>query len=250
MNNITRNNTYRNISNNSKNLSNSQESSSEYKLITVKADMNYNKTNSNASSSEVRDKTHRRRMTLRYSNLTSTKPSTTNKPTTTILTTSKPIEVTFQPLVSSPLGDIMKQEIQPIETIVTTVKQEKLIDQLESSYRIDPASLENIQLPEVKRFYRSSAEKQDKEMTVINNEKVQIVRPTPMARLVGQYATPLAVITKLDEAVLGRQNSERSQSHRTRADDQAISTQQSIRRKKGIVAIVTPQRHTSPIEKT
>lgn len=241
----TRNNTQRNLSNNSKNLSTTQETSSEHKLITVRANNNNNKTNANASSSEVRDKTHRRRMTLRYSNST-TKLTTTGKP---ILTTSKPEQViTTRPdVVSSPLANLMMQEIQPTDYIKTTVKQEKLIDQLEGSYSIDPASLKDIELPEVKRFYRSSAEKVDKEMTVINNEKVQIIRPTPMARLVGQYATPSAVIAKLDEAILGRQNNE--ERSRTSVEDQAVARPQSIRRKKD-VTIVTPQRRTIPIEKT
>lgn len=231
----------------------SQETSTELKHVSSKA--NTNKT-SNDSSFEVRDRTQRRRLTLRYASTTKATPkltttsttTTTSKPRKTEKTTAKIIEQTNRPVVSSPLVEIIKQEIQPIEDI-QQIKQEKLIDQLETSYRIDPASLENIKLPEVKRFYRSSAEKVDKEMTVINNEKVQIIRPTPMAKLVGQYATPLAVIEKLDEAILGKQNNKET-TQILNSQAQIASRSESIRRKKEAVAIVTPERRSSPIEKT
>lgn len=174
--------------------------------------------NSNASSSETRDKKHRRRMTLSRFSSTTSKPTTTTSYTTTTTTTtstSRPVEVTTSSV------EIIQQEIQPTENI----RQESLKDLLEAEIKVDfPQNL-----PEVKRFYRSSAEKlhDNKEMAIVNNEKVQIVRPTPVARLVGQYATPVVTIAKLDEAVLGR-----------------------TRSKKEAFTIVTPQRYTRSIEKT
>lgn len=201
---------------------------SEFKLVTVNADMNFNRTNkssnsaentSKLSSSENMDRKHRRRMTLRNSN------TPTNKTTLqqTNITTSKPIEVTTSSV------DIFKQEIQPNhQQNISEVKQEKLVDQVENSGRIDATILkEAVNSPPVKRFYRSSAEresnKDEKEMTIVNNEKVQIIRPTSMSRLVGEYPTPTATIAKLDEAVLG--------------------SPYKARFKKEIVSIVTPQRH-------
>lgn len=200
-----RTNAQRNLSTDSK----SQETTeSDYKLITLNADIKINSTsaeNSNASSSEIKDRKHRRRMTLRFSSTTA-KP-TSNTPFAPTITTSRPVEVTTPPV-----------------EIINEPKQESLKDLLETEIKVDfPQNL-----PEVKRFYRSSAEKfhEDKEMAVVNNVKVQIIRPTPVAKLVGQYATQGATIEKLDEAVLGKT--------RTKKD----------------VTIVTSQRYTNPIEKT
>ncbi|CAK1593681.1 unnamed protein product [Parnassius mnemosyne] len=174
----------------------------EFKLVTVNADLNFTNTNSTSarnssnSSLESSERKHRRRMTLRFS------PTTQQAtfPTTTLKSESE--LTTF----SSSLVEIMKQEMQPMENITTEVKQEKLTDQLD---KIDETNLKQSEnSPPVKRFYRSSAEinKDEKVIEVINNEKVQIVRPTSSAKLVGDYPTPTAAIAKLDEAILGRSN--------------------------------------------
>lgn len=163
------------------------------KLITLNAEINFAENNSTENDS--REKKHRRRMTLKTNN-SSTKGTTTS--------TAKPVAI-------SPLIEAMKQEIQPIE-INNLQRQEKLTDQIEN---LNPNAAN---LAPVRRFYRSSAEKvEEKEMAVVNNEKVQIVRPTAQSRLVGHYPTPSAAIAKLDEAVLGK-----------------------VRTKKHTVTIVTP----------
>lgn len=196
---------------------NSQESSSEYRLITVNAGMNVDKNQRPKSedrtktSAESSERKHRRRMTLKNT------PTSTSTTTTTTTTTPKPTE--------APIVEIIKQEIQPIESYTAAyAQQQRLTDELDSSFQVDSAFLrEAANAPPVKRFYRSSAEKDSKEVTFINNEKVQIVRPTSMAKLVGDYQTPTAAIAKLDEAILGRTYSSRV--------------------KKSAVTIVTPQNH-------
>lgn len=65
-------------------------------------------------------------------------------------------------------------------------KEEKLTDQIESETLLKEAEA----AAPVRRFYRSSAEK---EIEIINNQKVQIVRPTHIRSM-----------SKLDEAVLGK----------------------------------------------
>lgn len=186
-----------------------EQSSSEFRLITVGADINFNNSSEVSSAEKTRtssaERKHRRRMTQK---ITSTTTSTT-----TTTTTSKP-------LTSTPSVEIVKQEIQPIEHFTAPeVKQETLTDQLDPPHKYASFLVEALKSPPVKRFYRSSAEKDSKEMTIVNNEKVQIVRPTSMARLVGQYQSPVATIAKLDEAVLG------------------------TRTKKSAVTIVTPEIH-------
>ncbi|XP_013186050.2 uncharacterized protein LOC106131484 isoform X2 [Amyelois transitella] len=208
-----------NVSTNSNNVnrspsksSNEEQNNSDYKFITVNAGINFNNTSENTSTekkssryssaentsrSSSAERKHRRRMTLKNS----------TGPTTTTTTTVKPVESTTSSV------EIIKQEIQPIEKFtITDVKQEKLTDQLEPNHKYDSFLVESHNLPPVKRFYRSSAEsiKEEKEMTIINNEKVQIIRPTSMARLVGEFQTPTATIAKLDEAVLGKPRSKKS----------------------------------------
>ncbi|XP_075984750.1 mind the gap isoform X1 [Anticarsia gemmatalis] len=149
----------------------SAENVQDIKLITVNADINIQ----NNTENDSREKKHRRRMTLKSTN------------TITKATTQKPVPS---------IVEVIKQEIQPIESLP---KQEKLTDQIEN---LNPNTAN---LAPVRRFYRSSAEKfEEKEMAVVNNEKVQIVRPTAQTRLVGEYPTPSAVIAKLDEAILGK----------------------------------------------
>lgn len=183
---------------------------------------------SKISSSEILDRKHRRRMTLRNHN-TPTANTTTYQ---TSSTTTKPTDATTASV------EIVKQEIQSIDKLnAPEVKEEKLVDQVENSDQIDATILkEAANSPPVKRFYRSSAErdvsKDEKEMTIVNNEKVQIIRPTSTSRLVGEYPTPTATIAKLDEAVLG--------------------SYYKSRLKKEIVSIVTPQRYEnvrSPTER-
>jgi hypothetical protein len=182
----------------------SGESSSEVRLITVNTGINVDKNSitnfTRTNSSESSDRRYRRRMTLKNTLIT-----TTVKPTemTSTTTTPKPVETT-----SSSLVEIIKQEIQPIEAFnAGDVKQEKLTDELEEAYKIDNTYFQAAEnSPPVKRFYRSSAEnasREEKEEAYVNNEKVQIIRPTSMARLVGDSQTPSAVIAKLDQAVLG-----------------------------------------------
>ncbi|KAJ2954627.1 hypothetical protein O0L34_g2921 [Tuta absoluta] len=184
------------------------------KHITVNLDNNFNKqensaeNNSKASSSESADRKHRRRMTLKNNPSLAEKLLNTTSTKTTVTAT---------------LGD-GNHGIQTENS--TEIKQEKLIDQLGNYDTINPTELNTSSVP-VKRFYRSSAEttsnKDGIEMTIVNNEKIQIVRPTSSARLVGEHPTPTATIQQLDAAVLG-------------------SSSPSLRVKKHTVAIVTSQR--------
>ncbi|KAL4717147.1 hypothetical protein ACJJTC_017034 [Scirpophaga incertulas] len=182
----------------------SAESSSEVKLFRVSAGINVGKisnTNSTVNSSESAEKRYRRRMTLKNT------PITAKLVEVTTSVSPKPKEM------STPSVEIIKQEIRPIEQFtINDVKQVSLTDELGANYKIDEAFTREAELsPPVRRFYRSSAENginEDKELVFVNNEKVQIVRPTS-ARLVGDYQTPTAVINKLDEAILGSPNNSR-----------------------------------------
>lgn len=203
-----------------------EQTSSEYRLITVNAGLNFNKNASSAenvrvtsSSSESTERKHRRRMTLKRNTSTTSKPATTSTTTTTTTTT------TIKPVVTTSSVEIIKQEIKTIQEINDpTVKQQKLTDEVETLDKIDSSILiEAENSPPVRRFYRSSAERtKDPEMSLVNNEKVQIVRPTTAARLVGEYSNQKATIQKLDEAILGKPN---------------------LRIKKETVTIVTPEKH-------
>lgn len=178
--------------------------------------------NSRAISAEnIAERKHRRRMTLKHNNAT------------TAITTIEPLTTITSIESTTPAVEIVKQEIQRVHHDNLQVRQEKLTDQLESADSINPTILKDAEgSPAVKRFYRSSAEsdKEDQEMTLVNNEKVQIVRPTSMVKLVGQHATPTATIAKLDEAILG--------------------TIPKKRVKKEVVTIVTPQRDENPRQST
>ncbi|KAH9631755.1 hypothetical protein HF086_008864 [Spodoptera exigua] len=201
---VYRGNRNLNATRNFKKNSSSAENTSDIKLITVNADINI--ANGNVTENDSRERKHRRRMTLRN---TSIAQPTTTSTTTTSTTTS----TTQKPTTTTPSIEIIKVDIQPIENIQ---RQEKLTDQIED---VNPNTANSAP---VRRFYRSSAEKfEDKEMAIVNNEKVQIVRPTSHSRLVGHYPTPSATIAKLDEAVLGK-----------------------IRTKKQAIAIVTPEKHS------
>lgn len=212
------------------------QNSTDFKLVTVNADVNFKKDNKQRSSTEhsrlqtssdentskstsaenTAERKHRRRMTLKHNNAT------------TASTTIVPVTTSIRQESTTPVVEKVKQTILNVYNDNTAqVRQEKLTDQLEGADSIDPTILKDIEnSPAVKRFYRSSAEsennKDDKEMTLVNNEKVQIVRPTSMLKLVGQHATPTATIAKLDEAILGR-------TPHTRV-------------KKEVITIVTPQR--------
>ncbi|XP_013147637.1 PREDICTED: uncharacterized protein LOC106110367 isoform X2 [Papilio polytes] len=184
-----------------RNETKSQETTDDFKLITVNANMNFTKPsgfmlteNSPKTSAESSERKYRRRMTLRYS-------PTTQETTTT--TTFKPLELTT---FTSSLVEIMKKEIQPMENF-TQVKQEKLTDQIDQTIVNESESKSPI-----KRFYRSSAEsyKDEREFEIINDKKVQIVKPTTSAQLVGQNPSTTAAIAKLDEAVLGSSNQRRN----------------------------------------
>ncbi|XP_031770511.2 uncharacterized protein LOC113520300 isoform X2 [Galleria mellonella] len=202
------------------------QSNSEYKLVTVNADINFNKSKEVSSAEDTSrtntaERKHRRRMTLKNSSGPTVRPTTPVPSTTTVTlsttTTPNPVETTTSSV------EIIKQEIQPIEHFIASdVKQEKLTDQLDPSYLYEAQNSRP-----VKRFYRSSAEKnskEEKEMAIINNEKVQIVRPTSYVKLVGEYPTPTAAIAKLDEAILGKPT----------------------RFKKSAITIVTPEIHKEP----
>uniref|UniRef100_A0A2H1VCW3 SFRICE_008659 n=1 Tax=Spodoptera frugiperda TaxID=7108 RepID=A0A2H1VCW3_SPOFR len=199
---VYRGNRNLNATRNFKKNSASAENTSDIKLITVNADINI--ANGNVTENDSRERKHRRRMTLK--NTPVAQPTTTTSTTTTTTTTEKPKETT-------PSIEIVKLDIQPIENIQ---RQEKLTDQIED---VNPNAANSAP---VRRFYRSSAERfEDKEMAIVNNEKVQIVRPTSHSRFVGHYPTPSATIAKLDEAVLGK-----------------------VRTKKQTIAIVTPEKHS------
>lgn len=145
----------------------------EYKLVKVDANINFNNTKSSEKSDSSERK--RRRMVSR-NNYSTTKPTTTSSTTTTTTTST-----TEEPSTTS---EIIKQDIQPTENI----KQEKLTDQLENLEQIDSSILKEAEnSPPVRRFYRSSAERQtEKEITIINNEKVQIIRPTQFSKELSQ----------------------------------------------------------------
>ncbi|CAG9567826.1 unnamed protein product [Danaus chrysippus] len=141
------------------------EKESDLKYVTVRTDMTYNKT----------DSTENRRLAHRHRGLAATTTTTTT--TTTVATTEKH---------DSPLVEIMKQEIQPIENIQT--RRETLTDQIDDTDGTDTRP--------VRRFYRSSGERgteieREKEIEIVNNERVQIVRPANIE-------------ARLDDAVLGR----------------------------------------------
>lgn len=208
------------------------QNSSELKSGTVNADKILKKDKETSSAENSRrqsssaentsiatsaERKHRRRMTLKHNNATTA--STTIVP----LITLRPVEST------TPAIEIVKQKVQKnYNENHKEVRQEKLTDQLESADSIDLTILKDIKdSPTVKRFYRSSAEresnKEDQEMTLVNNEKIQIVRPTSMVKLVGHHATPTATIAKLDEAILGKIPNSRV--------------------KKEVVTVVTPQRN-------
>ncbi|XP_011569311.3 uncharacterized protein LOC105398770 isoform X2 [Plutella xylostella] len=190
-----------------------ESANSDIKLITLNTGLSFkdkssedaHKNTSSVSfskntSAESKERQNRRRQTSRNNRSS----STTSKPyiSRTVTTTVSPSTV-VQP--TTPAIEVIKQEIQPIEYFQvhesmenSQVKQERLTDQIPTVLK----EAENS--PPVRRFYRSSAEASSKEMTVVNNEKIQIVRPTSTARLVGEFATPTAAIAKLDEAILGR----------------------------------------------
>ncbi|XP_061729552.1 uncharacterized protein LOC133534446 isoform X3 [Cydia pomonella] len=214
------------------NRQSNEQTSSEFRLVTVNADINVNRNDTSAenvkiTSSESTERKYKRKMSLRRSSSTTVKPFTS--PTTITPTTIKPVK-------STPSIEIVKQEIKTVEELNTTgVRQEKLTDEVETLDKIDSTILREAEnSPPVKRFYRSSiertsAEKINTEMAMVNNEKVQIVRPTSVARLVGEYPTQSATIQKLDEAILGQSNR---------------------RMKKETVTIVTPEKHFRSKERT
>ncbi|XP_034836018.1 uncharacterized protein mtg isoform X1 [Maniola hyperantus] len=195
----------------------------DIQLVTLNADLSFNTTkdtsNKTSTTTSAGNSSDRKRRRILSRNKNNIHRSTTT--TTTTTTTQKPEEVTIA------LKELLKQEIQPMENISTPeIKQEKLTDQIENLEQIDPNILKEAEVTSpVRRFYRSSAElnnAEEKEITMVNNEKVQIVRPTPISQLVGEYPTPIAAVAKLDEAVLGKY---------------------SPRFKKQVIAIVTPEKH-------
>ncbi|XP_063535880.1 uncharacterized protein LOC134745685 isoform X2 [Cydia strobilella] len=214
------------------NRQSNEQTSSEFRLVTVNADINVNRNDTSAenfktTSSESTERKYKRKMSLRRTSSTTAKPITSP----TIITTT-----TIKPLRNTPSIEIVKQEIKTVEELNTTgVKQEKLSDEVENLDKIDSTILKDAEnSPPVKRFYRSSiertsAEKINTEMAMVNNEKVQIVRPTSVARLVGEYPTQSATIQKLDEAILGKSNR---------------------RMKKETVTVVTPEKHFRSKERT
>ncbi|XP_059058738.1 uncharacterized protein LOC131852118, partial [Achroia grisella] len=212
------------------------QSSSEYKLITVNADINFNKSKVSSTEDISRissaERKHRRRMTLRNSSGPTTRATTPITTTSSTSTTSSTTVTNKSVETTTSTVEIIKQDIQPIEHFTASdVRQEKLTDQLDPLHKLDSYLYEAEKSPPVKRFYRSSAEKnskEEKEMAMVNNEKVQIIRPTSFLKLIGEYPTPTATIAKLDEAVLGR----------------------STRFKKAAVTIVTPEAYKKPVGNT
>lgn len=183
-----------------------QENGDSYKLVTVNANINFNNTSAENNSSENSSDRRRRRIMSRNNYSTSTKATTTLTTTTTTTTTTN--TNTQAPEVTTQSVEIIKQEIQPIENITPiNVKQEKLTDQLDNLEEIDHSILKEAEnSPPVRRFYRSSQERYDnvEDIQIINNEKVQIVRPTSSANYVGANPTQTETIAKLDEAILGK----------------------------------------------
>ncbi|XP_038207153.1 uncharacterized protein LOC119828911 isoform X2 [Zerene cesonia] len=147
------------------------QKSEEYKLITLNAGINFNNTKN----------TERRRIASRNSYSRSSTTSTSTSTTSTTTSTQSPTTSTTE---KPETIEIIKQEIKTLDEIKDA--KESLTDQIDT----DPILKEAEHSPPVRRFYRSSAEK---EIAIINNEKVQIVRPTPFQEK-----------SKLDQAVLGK----------------------------------------------
>ncbi|CAH4034812.1 uncharacterized protein LOC123713931 isoform X2 [Pieris brassicae] len=131
---------------------NNTRDSNEFRLITVGAGINFNSTK----------KPERRRLANRF-----------NRNSTTVSPSTETTTVEEKPTIE-------KEDNPSVE------KEEKLTDQIEPDTLLKEAET----AAPVRRFYRSSAEK---EIAIINNEKVQIVRPTQIR------STSI-----LDEAVLGK----------------------------------------------
>nr|XP_047508262.1 uncharacterized protein LOC125051758 isoform X2 [Pieris napi] len=129
---------------------NNTRDTNDFRLITVGAGINFNSTK----------KSERRRLAYRFNRNSTTTAIPSSTETTTV-------------------------EEKPKEN-PSVEKEEKLTDQIESDTLLKEAET----AAPVRRFYRSSAEK---EIAIINNEKVQIVRPTQIR------STSI-----LDEAVLGK----------------------------------------------
>ncbi|XP_061379890.1 uncharacterized protein LOC116774111 isoform X2 [Danaus plexippus] len=147
-----------------------KETEKDFKYVRVRADISYSNKTSSTEEKNRRRLAHRNRGGA----------VTTTTTTTTTATTKKHAE--------SPLVEIMKQEIQPIEV---ETKRETLTDQL------DDTQQDKTDTRPVRRFYRSSGERGDTreirgtEIEIVNNERVQIVRPANTE-------------SRLDDAVLGR----------------------------------------------
>lgn len=221
------------IKNNNK--SDMKQSASDMKLVTVKADVSFSQsTELSSRETTSKERVYRRRQVNRQKH----SKTTTSKPTTV-----KPIEITSTttetlsaPKSNAPvytnMGTIVNiDEIKTANDFKASaeqyqhVKEETLINQEDKVEKIEPSILKEAESsPPIKRFYRSSAESSSKEIAYVQNEKVQIVRPKPYSRLVGEYPTPTAVIAQLDDAILGRNHNVRH-------------------KKEAHLTIVTPQRN-------
>ncbi|GBP42452.1 hypothetical protein EVAR_47747_1 [Eumeta japonica] len=132
---------------------------------------------------------------------TTTSTSTT---TTTTTTTTTPAFVTgSDPKTLDDFNGYVATDETSVKPIME--KEERLADPNDTQEKIlADIQKEAEKSPAIKRFHRSSSESvSNEEMIIVNNEKVQIVRPKAFAKLVGQYPTPTAVIERLDEAILG-----------------------------------------------
>lgn len=166
-----------------------------FKLVTLNADINFN-----GNKSSEQEKKHRRRVTLRYSNSTSKPPRSS---TTTIFvtpytekssSTAKVLTTNFKREAPAHTAEVRRHDVHPIEFY--NVKPETLNEELGTISAVGSSE-------PLRRFYRSSSEHSSKEMAVVNSEKVQVVRPTSSAKLVGRFERQKDAVDKLDEAVLG-----------------------------------------------
>lgn len=199
-----------------------EANSTEVKLVTVNADINYSQSSRESSSSE--DSSKEQLLRRKYQNKNYRKPSL-NVTSENVSDLPKSINnsITEKPEILTEKIEIItgapelvndissKSKVETLESKVVIENPSHQVDNIE---KLDRTLLTEESTRPVKRFYRSSSEINSKEMTFVNNEKVQIVRPKPYSRLVGEYPTPTATIAKLDDAILGTYNIRRKKEAR------------------------------------
>lgn len=201
------------------NIESKDANSTEIKLVTVNADVSYSQSSKESSSSEnsskeqlPRRKFHNKKDRIPTLNVTLEKFSDISKSNNNSVKEKLPEIHTEKIEIITGVPDILSKS--EVKTSESNVVKENPLDYVDNMDKLDRTLLTEESTRPVKRFYRSSAEIHSKEMTFVNNEKVQIVRPKPYSRLVGEYPTPTATIAKLDDAILGTHNIRRKKEAR------------------------------------